>query len=167
MDAGSGGIRSAFQFKSYKIDKCKFFSKPDLSILNYSEFIPADAWKLAIGVRNPLFFQQEKNYVGGFDLKLEISDETNKSETLPEEHIFLKFELGIAGVFVVEEGRLSQELEEGLVKVHIPAILLPYARGAATSFLANAGFGSVIFPLINIHVLAKEQMKDRKVVVIE
>ena len=35
-------IKSSFQFKSYKVDKIKFYSKPDLNVLIRMNNIPLD-----------------------------------------------------------------------------------------------------------------------------
>lgn len=162
-------VKSSFQFKAYKVDKIHFFSKPDINVLTMMNSIPADEMNLAFAMRQPIYFNSEKIYVGGFDILFQVAapSEEGGQVSESEENVLVKLELGIAGVFTVEDDRLSQELEEGLVKIHIPAILMPYARSAMTSLLANAGFGGVIFPLINIHNIAKEQMKDKVVQVIE
>ncbi|MBI5238132.1 MAG: protein-export chaperone SecB [Deltaproteobacteria bacterium] len=67
----------------------------------------------------------------------------------------VKLSIGIAGVFTAEEGRFEKTTEETLIKIQIPTLLFPYIRSAITSILAHAGLGSVLFPLINIHELAK------------
>jgi preprotein translocase subunit SecB len=162
-------IKSSFQFKSYKVDKINFFSKPDLNVLIRMNNIPLDEMNLGFAIRQPLFFSSEKIYVGGFDLLFHVSAPDQKDEPIsePNENTLVKLEMGIAGVFKIEDDKLTPEQEEELVKVSIPAILLPYARAALTSLLANAGFGAVIFPLVNIYELAKEQMKDITVEVLE
>lgn len=162
-------VKSSFQFKAYKVDKISFISKPDINVLIRMNNIPAEEMKLAFAIRQPIFFNSEKIYVGGFDLLFQVVAPNEEKEPVAEseEDILVKLELGIAGVFKVEDDRLSQELEEKLVKIHIPAILMPYARSAMTSLLANSGFGGVLFPLVNIHEIAKEQMKDSVVKVIE
>lgn len=162
-------IKSSFQFKSYKVDKIKFYSKPDLNILIRMNNIPLDEMNLAFAIRQPLFFSSEKIYVGGFDLLFQVSapGQTDEPIAEPNENTLVRLEMGIAGVFKTEDDKLTPEQEDELVKVSIPAILLPYARAALTSLLANAGFGAVIFPLVNIYELAKEQLKDTTVKVLE
>ncbi|MDQ7031324.1 MAG: protein-export chaperone SecB [Desulfonauticus sp.] len=68
---------------------------------------------------------------------------------------------------MVEEGKLEKEVEEKLVKYQIPALLFPYLRGTITSFLSNAGFASVILPLINIYALAKDYLSDMDIEIID
>jgi len=162
-------VKSSFQFKAFKVDKINFFSKPDINVLTRMNSIPAEDMNLGFAIRQPIYFSSEKIYVGGFDTLFRViaPNEVNDSVSDSEEDVLVKLELGIAGVFTVEDDRLSQEMEEGLVKIHIPAILMPYARSAMTSLLANSGFGGVLFPLINIHEIAKEQMKDIDIQVIE
>lgn len=163
-------IKSSFQFKSYKVDKINFYSKPDINVLIRMNNIPLDEMNLAFAIRQPLFFSSEKIYVGGFDLLFHVSTPDQKDDapiSEPNEHTLVRLEMGIAGVFKIEDDKLTPDQEDELVKVSIPAILLPYARAALTSLLANAGFGAVIFPLVNIYELAKEQMKDTTVKVLE
>jgi len=162
-------VKSSFQFKAYKVDKISFFSKPDINVLARMNSIPTEEMKLAFAMRQPIYFNSEKIYVGGFDILFQVLAPSGESDPVSEskEDALVRLELGIAGVFTVEDDRLSKELEEGLVKIHIPAILMPYARSAMTSLLANAGFGGVIFPLVNIHNIAKEQMQDKTIQIIE
>jgi preprotein translocase subunit SecB len=41
-----------------------------------------------------------------------------------------------------------------MVRINIPAILLPYLRAAITTIISQAGFGTIVFPLINIYEIA-------------
>jgi preprotein translocase subunit SecB len=66
----------------------------------------------------------------------------------------LNGEFGIAGVFSAESG-MDKHLEENMVRFNIPAILMPYIRSAITSILAQAGFGTIVLPLINVYEIAK------------
>jgi len=159
------GLKSSFQFKAYKVDKLNFYSKPDLHVLAQMNNIPPELMNLGFSFREPLYFSSEKFYVGGFDLVFKVTAESLEPAT--EDDILIKLELGIAGVFRIEDGRLSKEQEDDLVKTSIPTILLPYARSAMTSFLANAGFGAAIFPLVNVYELAKVTMKDKTIKVVE
>lgn len=156
---------SEFQFKSYKIDRFRYQMTPYLQLLEINETFDQNLWELEIGVRQPLFSKGQKAYIGGLDIRLslELPDDQDKEKKIE----ILQLEAGIAGLFVVKEGKFEKETEEKLVKYQIPALLLPYLRGTITSFLSNAGFASVILPLINIHALAEKQLKDIDIEVIE
>jgi preprotein translocase subunit SecB len=86
---------------------------------------------------------------------------------ITDEDRLLFVEGGIAGLFTVDKGKFDKGTEKGLVRIQIPALLLPYLRGTITSLLANAGYGTVILPLINIHALAEEQLQGTEIKVID
>jgi preprotein translocase subunit SecB len=161
------GITASFQFNSYKVDKVSFFTKPALDVLAQMNSLSSENMFFAFLIRTPIFFKTNKFYVGGFDVVMKVLRDTATIESETEEDILIKLDLGIAGIFKVVDDRLLQEQETQLVKINIPALLMPYARSAITSLLANAGFGSVLLPLINIHELAKEQMKDVEIKIID
>ncbi|MDA3811423.1 MAG: protein-export chaperone SecB, partial [Spirochaetaceae bacterium] len=50
-----------------------------------------------------------------------------------------------------------------VAKYQFPTILFPYLRSTVTSFFANAGFGTFIFPLINVVELAKKLLTDNEI----
>ena len=156
---------SEFQFKSYKIDRFNYQMSPYFQLLEVNEPIDQNLWEVQIGLRQPVFSKKQKAYIGGLDirLRLELPDAQDKEKKLE----LLKLEAGIAGLFVVIEGKFEKKIEERLVKYQIPALLLPYLRGTITSFLSNAGFASVILPLINIHALAKEYLNDIDIEIID
>lgn len=160
---GDSGIKSAFQFESFKIDKVNFKSKPNIGWLRFKSYIPNEEWDFNISFRQPLFFQKESVYIGGMDAHLILKDSGEK-----DAEPFVDLEAGIAGVFAVEDDNtLSDKAVEGLVKIQIPALLLPYLRGAITSLLANAGFGAIVLPLFNIHEAAKNGLISADIRLIE
>jgi hypothetical protein len=152
-------MKSAFKFLSYKIDNIKFEILRELGLLEFNQGFSRYPWEISIGIREPLFFKASKKYVGGLDtvfsLKTPESPESNDEERI-EVRQLVKIEIGIAGVFAVDEERFEKTVEDKLVLIQIPAILFPYLRSSVTSILANSGFGSVILPLINIHAVAKD-----------
>lgn len=167
---GDGGVASAFRFDSYKIDRISYESIPNLNFLGLMGTLDPKGWKFDISFREPLYFKYQKKYVGAIDVTIAYPVPPDAYSTegaaqgmpqvgqansgVPEPNI-VRMEIGIAGIFSVEEGRFEKEIEENLVKIQIPMLLLPYLRGAATSIFAHSGIGSVIFPLINLHELAK------------
>ncbi|WP_415713295.1 protein-export chaperone SecB [Maridesulfovibrio sp.] len=158
---GNGSIKSGFQFKAYKIDTFNFELAPHLNLLALQEIDP-DLWKISIGIRQTSFHNTDDVYLGGLDLRLHMyEDEQNKisSDSTP----IISLEAGIAGIFQVED-RLEEKLEKNLAKLQIPSILLPYLRSSITSFLANAGFGCALLPLINIYELSKKEDYEIQIV---
>lgn len=163
-----GSVTSEFQFKSFKVDRFVFTSQAKFNLLARVEGFPPEEWEFKFRFRNPMYFQKLKVYVGGVDVLLTIPDpdKSPDEEQDPVESALVSLDTGIGGVFPVKE-RLDKDMEDGLAKIQIPALLLPYLRGTITSFLANAGFGTVIFPLINIHAAAADALKDVEVKIIE
>jgi preprotein translocase subunit SecB len=158
---GEGSVVSAFQFKSYKVDRFNFISKPDLNLLARFDGFSLEEWDVKFRFRCPIFFKKNNCYVGGLDMRVSIPDKEQASdeEGDSEQNSLLSLDAGIAGVFAASD-QFEKETEDTLVKIQIPALLLPYLRGTIASFLANAGFGSLIFPLINIHAVAEDALKD-------
>lgn len=167
-----GSVKSAFSFESYKVDDLKLYAAPNISLLSFRGVIPEDEWHVSLSIREPHYFEENSAYVGGLDLSLALFTDVGKEkvktgEEVSEEDYVLRVEGGIAGLFTTENGAFDKVTEEGLVKIQIPALLLPYLRGTITSLLANSGYGTVILPLINIHAVAEEQLKDVKVKVVK
>lgn len=165
---GESSVISDFQFKSFKVDKFVFSSKTKVDLLAKREGFRPEEWDFKFRFRNPMYFQKLHAYVGGLEILVTVPDPDQAPEETkdPVESALVSLDTGIAGVFTVKE-RLDENLEEGLVKIQIPALLLPYLRGTITSFLANSGYGTTIFPLINIHAIANEALQDVEVKVIE
>lgn len=151
-------VESPFQFLSFKIDKFSFNLADDLGLLINKGEIQSSRWKYILGFRQPQFFIEEKVYVGGLVLDMTLPGEVKHETEEVENLISLHAEIG--GVFRCENGKLKKELELRLVKNQIPAILMPYLRSAITGFLASAGYGTIILPLININALAERDLKD-------
>lgn len=156
-------IISPFQFISYKVDKVSLVMRQDVSILASLANMPPNSWKIQIHLRLPAYIKKQNIYVGGLDVTLSLFSPNMREEEKP----LVNVEAGIVGAFYVEKGRLPAEVEKQLVFIQIPAILLPYLRSTITGLLANSGFGSVIFPLINIHAYAKESLQNQQITVIE
>ena len=144
------GVESSFQFIAYKIDLIDVKTKPMLDILTNTAPIPAENVRLSFAFRNvSRFVQDEKvTYVGGLNVKVDLQ-QTGSPDPL------LTGIFGIAGVFTTLE-KMQPDVEQTLVKVNIPALLFPYIRAAITTTLSNAGFGTVLLPLINVYEAAKK-----------
>ena len=164
-----GSIISALKFEAYKIDEVNFEMQKIVELLQFKGVIDPESWKLDIKIRNPFFIKKDKKYIGGIQTSLWLEpekDETSEGEKHTNEgqpdseqdkkpNFLIKCNIGITGIFSVEEGRFKKETENDLVKLQIPTILFPYIRTTITSLLANAGFGSIILPLINIQEVAR------------
>jgi len=140
---------------------------PKASESLHKEFKVEGLWELKLGIRQPAFYKASKTYVGGLDCGLFLYPQTLDQEQRTSEKALISIEAGISGVFTVMDERFEEPLEQQLVRVQIPALLFPYLRGTITLLLANAGFGSVIMPLINVNELAKETLKDKEILVVE
>lgn len=159
-------MKSSFRFETYKVDGLVFEVKRIVGLLEFAGNIDSNLWKLSITVREPLYSQSQKKYIGGLDTSLCLFPPEVKTEDKNE--ALIKLDIGIAGIFsAVEEGGFEKEVVENLVRVQIPAILFPYVRATITSLLANAGFGSVILPLVNMTELAKQAVGEVVIKTIE
>lgn len=159
-------MKSSFKFETYKVDVLIFEVKRIVGLLEFAGNIDPNSWKLSIAVREPLYSQSRKKYIGGLDTNLCLFPPEVKTEDKNE--ALIKLDVGIAGIFsTAEEGGFEKEVVENLVRVQIPAILFPYIRATITSLLANAGFGSVILPLVNMTELAKQAVGEVVIKTIE
>lgn len=156
-----GGITSKFKFESYKIDELSLKAKEDLSVLGRRSDIPQEDWSFSIAFRKPQFFKQYGVYIGGIELDLTLQDPNEPDEPLVTVHA------GIAGMFSTDGLSFPKGVEQSLVKIQIPAILMPYLRATIMTLLASAGFGTAMLPLINIQELAKETLVDVEVAIID
>lgn len=145
-------VTADFQFLSYKVDTIKFSVENSLGVLRCKDSIDSKRFQLGIKIRAPQKFihmDDEAEYVGGLDIRIGLLS------TEKDGHEIATGEFGIAGAFK-KVGSLQEDLEEHMVKETIPSILLGYLRSIISSTFANAGFGSVIIPLININKLAQQ-----------
>ena len=152
-----GSIGSVFRFESYKIDHILFQMKKIIQLLETTGNIDPKAWKFSVSIGKPIYSKSHKKYVSNLRAGLLLMPDIQESEQITEEDVepLVKCEVNISGLFSVEEGRLDKEVELNILKIQLPSLLLPYVRSAITSILANAGFGSVILPLVNMHEVAK------------
>jgi len=146
----SGGVTAQFEFLSYKIDLIDLTISNNLQNLLYTNPIREQDVDLSIQMRSTEKFRLDDGsirYVGGLAIKVAIIGEgTNK---------VLDAVFGISGAFA-PVGEVSSKAEAGFTKTNLPAILMPYLRATMTNVLSNAGFGTVLFPLINVYELAKD-----------
>jgi preprotein translocase subunit SecB len=148
MPDGSGV--ASFQFVSYKIDNVNLKVAKKVNVLAVNTISQLNEMEFTIGIRRPCKYLLENNivYVGGINVKVTIYDD--KKEKI------LEGDFGISGLFRPQSG-LDKQGEENMVKINMPAILLPYLRSAITTILSQAGFGTIILPLINIHEIVKSK----------
>lgn len=161
---GRSSVEADFQFVSYKVDYFKYQMGKFIELLELNEPLDPSFWKYSLKIRYPIFFEQKNIYISGLEISLDYNlpnDEKSQDNNIDkEEKNIISLSAAIGGVFKTSDGRLPKRQEDTLGKIQAPALLLPYLRGTITSFLANAGFGSWVFPLINIHKVAEEQLKD-------
>jgi preprotein translocase subunit SecB len=156
------GIVSSFQLQSYKIDNIRLDSTPTLQLLASGSPFDDVEWQIQFKLKDPAFFTKDKAYVGGVDLRVRAIPRVEEGSEVKSTELaepLVSIQAGISGLFRVgEDGdRFDKEAEQRLAKLQIPALLFPYLRAAVTSMLANAGFGSVMLPLINLHAAASRE----------
>ena len=147
-----GGIESAFQFLSYKIDSFHLDVTKDLRSLAFNGIIGPNQIQLSLGLRNPLHIGADNSYVGGLDVQFSLFF----SEDLSDANRIATGKAGVSGYFKVAADKLQAEAEKNLVRLQIPALLFPFLRSAVSALLINAGFPGVVIPLINVHELASQ-----------
>lgn len=155
--AESCSIISKFKFISYKIDKFSFEMTKHISLLGFTGNINKDDWQINLAIRPPIYYKKDKLYIGGINCKISL---------LSDEKPILNLESSISGMFSSED-ELDTESRDNLVKYQIPTILFPYLRSSITTFIANAGFGTFIFPLINVVELSRQTLKDIPINIVE
>jgi preprotein translocase subunit SecB len=147
-----GSIAASFDFLSYKIDKIEMNMEKKIGYLIKNDPVLPEDINLSIKLRNTekyVFEDGSSNYIGGLNTLIEIINNETKN-------VMLKGEFGISGVFIAKDP-VEKNAEENFAKINLPAILMPYLRASMTNILSGAGFGTVLFPLVNIYELAKNQ----------
>jgi preprotein translocase subunit SecB len=149
MDSGSVGAK--FKFTSYKIDSINLKMNPKISYLMDTDPVGQENLRLGIKLRSTEKFSIDGSiqYIGGLSAQIEILDRKSREE-------MMSGDFGISGIFTPAMP-LEGTVEETFAKINIPALLMPYLRAAMTNILSNVGFGTVLFPLVNIYELAKAQ----------
>ncbi len=160
-----------FKFESYKIDKISLQMFPHLNLLEFQGFIDPSLWNIVIKFRPLNYYTKIKKYIGGFEIELKLLNtntniikvEKELEENSKKTQSLLEINMGIAGIFKFEEdAKFSDDMIQQFTKMTIPTILFPYLRASITSLLANAGFGSVFLPLINMYEVAKQNKETIK-----
>jgi preprotein translocase subunit SecB len=156
-ESSTSSVESKFRFVSYKIDDFKFEMIKNISVLSYNGNINQDKTEINLRIKPPTFFKKNNIYVGGIDCKIGlISDDSS----------VFNLSVSISGMFQ-SENELQEDVKNSLVKYQIPTILFPYLRSTITTFIANSGFGTFIFPLINVVELSQKTLKDVQINIVE
>lgn len=155
--ATGGVIASNFQFVNYKIDQTEFAMTSKLENLNMHSLQDCRI-TMDIGFRDAERYSRSGLYVVGLGLRLSAHPDESGEDEKP----LFKLSMSISGAFKTAGIDRDSDDERGFVAHQGPALLFSYLRGAASSFLANAGFGSLILPLVNVYALA--QNSETKVV---
>lgn len=140
--------------------------KNNVAVLSSPGVPDNTSWKLEFAFREPFYFARPKKYITGMNIKVSLLPNPPETADVSKDSL-LQVELGVSGIFSVEEGRLAKETEDELIKVQAPALLFPYIRSTLTSLLSNAGFGSFILPLLNIQEMAKQSPATAEVKTVE
>lgn len=152
-----GGIVSPFQFVDYKIDRLNITMKPLISLINSNTI--SGNWNISLSVRQPTFYKSRNQYLAGVGVEMVFPMKLVDREDMVEA---ITAYANIVGLFSVNKKLEIEKHEKNLVFHQAPAILMPYLRAAITSALANAGFGGVILPLINIYAAAEDALKTQE-----
>jgi len=146
-----GSVTAEFDFISYKIDAISMKMGNDANYLMNIGPIKPDCIKLSIKLRNTEKFNIDGivTYIGGLMTQIRITNEVDGP-------MMLEGQFGISGMFTSKK-TVDKQTEEAFAKVNLPALLMPYLRATMTNIISNAGFGTMLFPLINIYELAKTQ----------
>ena len=144
-------IAAEFDFVSYKIDSISFKMRNEISYLLNTTSIKSEFINLSIKLRNTEKFiiDEKTTYIGGLITQVVIHNEADGN-------IMVEGQFGISGLFTTNDS-VDKQAEETFAKINLPALLMPYLRATMTSILSNAGFGTMLFPLVNIYELAKAQ----------
>jgi preprotein translocase subunit SecB len=145
------GIIAEFDFVSYKIDSVSMRMEKNINFLMNTDPIKPDCIQLSIKLRNTEKFiiNGIVTYVGGLMTQIRITNEVNGPT-------ILEGQFGITGIFT-SKNTIDDQTEKTFAKINLPALLMPYLRATMTNILSNAGFGTMLFPLVNVYELAKTQ----------
>lgn len=144
-------IISSFEFISYKIDSLSLEVPKTIKALSHHN-VAHDVWEAGIMVKQTIYFKKNKMYVSGLRLKLSLPVDEKAKDGI------VKLESSISGLFRFNDSDnpLAKTAIDTIARCQFPTILFPFLRAAAMSLLANAGFGSVMIPLINVAEIAKQ-----------
>lgn len=144
-------VVAEFDFVSYKIDAVSFKMGHEISYLLNTAPIKSEFINLSIKLRDTeKFIINEKiTYIGGLVTQVTILNEADGAT-------MVEGQFGISGLFTSKDS-VDKQAEENFAKINLPALLMPYLRATMTNILSNAGFGTMLFPLVNIYELAKTQ----------
>lgn len=151
-EQSNSSIIAGFQFVSYKVDSIEFHITNNLGVLRCKDSIEAEQLGFSIAIKEPQRYRKEgvtTFYIGGLVADVQLFAK-NKPEIEMASGSF-----SITGFFE-KHGEIPSDQEEYMVKATIPSILLGYLRSTITGTIANAGFGSVVLPLININNMVKD-----------
>ncbi|MCD6396858.1 MAG: protein-export chaperone SecB [Spirochaetaceae bacterium] len=127
-------------------------------------------WSINFALTIPTYFKANKKYHVGIKTNIELLAMISKEDIVhdPSSNPLISLEASISGLFSVKDfNELDSDTVDNIVKYQFPTLLLPYLRGTVTSFLANAGFGTFIFPLVNMAKLSSNLLKDTPISVVE
>lgn len=178
----NGSIESEFKFVSYKIDSVRFQMEKSIGLLLFNGNIdPADI-EFQVAIHSPFYFKPKQIYICGLSCRVffnqakvnkdkvtkTVASTSEKEKADKETTPIFKLSTSIDGAFQTKsKTRFPSDLEETLVKIQAPTILYPFLRSSIVSFFANAGFGSLILPLVNINKVAELQKESLEIKEIE
>ena len=144
----------SFNFRGFKVDKISLDMKPQVQVLELSDYSNYQ-WDINISIRHVTYIIEHKIYIAGIDCNLKLYS-TNSQKN--QDDVLAQLNIGCAGSFGVNSNRFEAEVESRIVKLQFTALLFSQIRGTISSILANAGYGSVLLPLINIQQMFESKL---------
>ena len=149
----SGGIAlSAMEFLTYRVIDADLHVEP-LTALLFARSEEDTQWQVRvtlcdITVDNGIYIVPV--HVGMRLLKLREFEEKQEAEP------YVTTNVTVAGVFRFSQGNdWSDALRDKMLRNQAPAIVFPFVRATIGTLLNNAGFGSVVVPLMNMNTIAE------------
>lgn len=127
---------------------------PSVTNLELSHYTNHD-WEINFQVRNVSYFVKQKVYVAGLDCTLNLYQ---KGAEKKSENVLVTLNIGGAGSFGVPDTRFEKAVEERIVKLQFAALIFTQIRSTISAFLASAGYGTVLLPLINVPATLENQL---------
>lgn len=142
-------IKSGIQLESYKVDKINFSCLEEIGVLAEKQFSNCNiSWQFSFRNAKKISDNEKIFYITGLKINIVIKDIAMQRDIANGEFV-------ITGLFLAN-GDFDKNTEENLIKHQCPALLFPYIRSAITMVLMNAGFSTIILPIVNVNVMAKD-----------
>lgn len=149
------------QLLNYKLSELSIEMRPYVGLLHFRPNQSKDIWKFSYSIPPIVHLPAEDLFIVSFAMRTQLQTAGDMDVHPGEEQEFVDCRGCVSGLFrFVEE--VSEETRNKMLKYNATAILLPYLRAGLTNILAQAGFGCILPPILNI-----KEMVDKHEVLIE